>query len=264
MSFIHYDVRDRVAEILLDHAPANALTEPMIDELLAALARAASDSTARAVIIGSALPRCFCAGLDLKVLAAANDAQVHALVEKLYVRLTDAQFHLGKPSIAAVTGAARGGGMTIAISCDMIVAGRSASFGYPEIDVGLIPAIHYAHLPRVVGRHRAFDLLFTAHSFSTEEAASLGLVSRIADDSAVLDEARRVAQVLAAKPPETMKLARAAFMNANYRDYRRSIAIAVENFCMAASTGEAREGIKAFIEKRAPDWSDDRFDRKQK
>lgn len=254
MSFVRYEVRDRVAEIVLDRAPANALTESMIDELLAALARAAEDAGVRAVILASGVPRCFCAGLDLKALAKLNAEQVHALVEKLYVRLTDTQFHLGKPSIAAVAGSARGGGMTLAISCDMIVAGRSATFGYPEIDVGLIPAIHYAHLPRIAGRHRAFDLLFTARSFGADEAAQLGLVSRIAEDDTVLDETRKVAQVLASKPPATMALARAAFMNANDLDYRQHVAVAVENFTSAALTEEARDGIKAFIEKRRPDW----------
>jgi enoyl-CoA hydratase/carnithine racemase len=255
MKFVRYEVRDEVAEIMLDHPPVNALTEPIIDELLASLARAAGDRLVRAVILGSDVPRRFCAGLDLEVVDQCTGAQLHALVEKLYVRLCDVQFDLGKPSIAAVSGTARGGGMTLAISCDLIVAARSATFGYPEIDIGLIPAIHYAHLPRVVGRYRAFDLLFTGRSFGADEAAALGLVSRVVNDDDVVGEARRLAQVLASKPPEALKVGRAAFMNANDTGYRRGVAMAVENFCVVGSTDEAREGVKAFVEKRRPKWS---------
>jgi enoyl-CoA hydratase len=255
MALVNYEVRNQVAEIALDHAPVNALTEPMIDELLACFARAAADPLVRAVILRSNVPQRFCAGLNLEVIDRGTSADLHVLVEKLYVRVCEAQFDLGKPSIAAVNGAARGGGMTLAISCDMIVAGRSATFGYPEIDVGLIPAIHYAHLPRIAGRYRAFDLLFTGRSFGADEAAALGLVSRVVDDDQVLDQASNLAQVLAAKPPEVLKLGRAAFRRENDTDYRRSVATAVDNFCAVASTEQAREGVKAFIEKRKPAWS---------
>ena len=252
MSSVRYEVLDHVAEIALEHAPVNALTEPMLDEMLAALARAAADPQARAVLLRSNLARYFCAGLNLQVVERATSAEVRVLVEKLYLRLCDAQFDLGKPSIAAVNGSARGGGVTLAISCDLIVAGRSATFGYPEIDVGLIPAIHYAHLPRIVGRYRAFDLLFTARSFGADEAAALGLVSRVVDDSELLDQARALAQALAAKSPEALTMGRAAFRRENDTDYRRSVETAVENFCAAASTEQARESIKAFVEKRKP------------
>jgi enoyl-CoA hydratase/carnithine racemase len=224
----------------------------MLDEVIASLARAAADPRVRAVLLHSKLAQFFCAGLDLKVVQRAASAEVRTLVEKLYLRLCDAQFDLAKPSIAAVNGSARGGGMTLAISCDLIVAARSATFGYPEIDVGLIPAIHYAHLPRVVGRYRAFDLLFTARSFGADEAASLGLVSRVVDDDALLDQARALAQALAAKPMEAVHAGRAAFRTENDTDYRRSVATAVDRFCAVAGTDQARERIKAFVEKSKP------------
>lgn len=254
MNFVRYERRGNCAEILLDHAPLNTLTEPMVDELLDALQRAADNTGVRAVILASAVPGMFCAGLDLAALDACSDAQVQTLLDKLYVRLYDVQFNLGKPSLAAVAGAARGGGMTLAISCNMIVAGRAATFGYPEIDVGVIPAIHYAHLPRVIGRYRAFDLLFTGRSFGADEAAALGLVSRVVDDAAVLDDARRTAAVLASKPPAAVTFGRAIFMDENDRGLRESVAAAARNFCTIVRTEEAREGIRAFLEKRPPRW----------
>jgi enoyl-CoA hydratase/carnithine racemase len=142
--------------------------------------------------------------------------------------------------------------MTLAISCDVIVASASATFGYPEIDVGVIPAIHFAHLPRIVGRHRAFELLFSGRSFDADEAYHLGLVSRIVPDAEVDAAASALAGTFAAKSPEIMRLGRAAFMRQNDLDYRRSIANAVEDFCNVTLTDAAQEGLRAFVEKRSP------------
>ncbi|ARK96027.1 enoyl-CoA hydratase/isomerase family protein [Burkholderia pseudomallei] len=256
MSKVTYEVRDRVAEILLDSPPVNALDEGMIDALLTALNRAAQDDGVRAVILGSAVSRRFCAGMQLDALHSAPPARSYAAVDKLYNGLCDAQFHLGKPSIAAVSGTARGGGMTLAIHCDMIVAAETATFGYPEIDVGLTPAIHYTHLPRIVGRHRAFDLLFTGRTFGAEEAMSLGLVSRVVPETNVMEEARTLAQTLCSKSPVVMRMGRMAFLRANDSDYRRGVASAVESFGNVAATDDSKEGIAAFVEKRKPYWQE--------
>ncbi|BDB27474.1 enoyl-CoA hydratase [Cupriavidus sp. TA19] len=254
MSLVTYTVRDHVAEILLDNAPVNALTIPMVDALIQALQRAAADDAARAVIIASKVPGRFCAGLDISALQGASAADVHALLDKLYVRLSDAQYQLGKPSIAAVAGAARGGGMTVAISCDLIVAAGNASFGYPEIDVGMLPAIHFTHLPRIVGRHVAFDLLFTGRTFDAAEAHALHLVNRLVAEEEVLAEARRLARTLASKSRSAMTIGRAAFHRAADSDYRRGVSYAVDTFCQVAATDDAKEGIAAFVEKRRPQW----------
>jgi len=252
---VSYEVRDNVAEIMLDNAPVNSLTKSMIGEVLDALTRAANDTSARALILASRVPKQFCAGLNLKELSAGTNADARALLEMLYVKMTDIQFSLGKPSIAAVTGPARAGGMTLAISCDMVVAGRSATFGYPEIDVGIIPAIHFTHLPRIVGKHRAFDLLFTGRMFDSTEAATLGLVARVVDDDLVLEEARKIAGIFAAKPASIMRMGRNNFMNAIDNGYRQGVAAAVENLCNVMATDDAREGISAFVEKRRPSWA---------
>jgi enoyl-CoA hydratase/carnithine racemase len=249
---VRYEVSDGIARIILDRPSVNALDLDMIERVVAALETAANDDAARAVVLTSAVPKRFCAGLDLKILLGKSDAEVRGVLQELYVRLHDAQCNLGKPSVAAVAGAARGGGMTLAISCDVIVAGAGATFGYPEIDVGLIPAIHFAHLPRIVGRHRAFELLFSGRSFGAEEAGRLGLVSRIVPDAEVEAAALALAATFAAKSPTIMRLGRAAFMRQNDLDYRRSIADAVEDFCNVSMTDAAQEGLRAFVEKRSP------------
>jgi enoyl-CoA hydratase/carnithine racemase len=249
---LRYEVSDHVAEIALARPPVNALNLSLLEQLLAALRRAAADDNVRAVVLTSDLPRQFCAGLDLNMLPGTSDAEVRPILDKLYVDMAAAQHSLGKPSIAAVNGAARGGGMTLAILCDVLIAGRSATFGYPEINVGLVPAIHFVHLPRIVGRHRAFELLFTGRSFGADEAGSLGLVSRVVPDETVRDEAREIASAFAAKSQTTMRLGRAAFMRAN--DDRGGIDDAVNDFCNVVATPDAQEGLRAFTEKRAPKW----------
>ena len=251
---VSYTVTDRIARITLNRPPVNALSLDTVRAIVSAFRRAAADREARAVVLTSAVLRRFCAGLDLAVLLGKSSEQVREFLQALYVELHDAQYNLGKPSIAAVGGAARGGGMTIAISCDVILAGDDATFGYPEIKIGVLPAIHFAHLPRIVGRHRAFELLFSGRTFDAEEAFSLGLVSRIVPNAELDEAATALAADFAAKSPTVMGLARAAFMRQNDLDYRRSIANAVEDFCNVAATEAAQEGIRAFLEKRAPNW----------
>jgi enoyl-CoA hydratase len=251
---LRYEVSDRIAEISLARPPVNALSLALLEELIQAFRRAAADDAVRAVVLASALPRRFSAGLDLDILHGKSATEVRGFLDKLYVELAHVQHTLGKPSIAAVGGAARGGGMTLAISCDVLIAGESATFGYPEIDIGLVPAIHFVHLPRIVGRHRAFELLFTGRSFGAGEAHSLGLVSAVVPDEKLRDAAREMAAVFATKSRTAMRLGRAAFMRANDLDSRRSIGDAVELFCNVATTADAQEGLRAFLEKRTPRW----------
>jgi enoyl-CoA hydratase len=253
-SGVSYSVSAGIARIALDRPPVNALGLETIRAIVAALRRAAADESARAVVLGSGVPRRFCAGLDLTLLLGKSGGQVRELLQALYVDLHDAQYNLGKPSIAAVGGAARGGGMTLAISCDVILAGESATFGYPEINIGVLPAIHFAHLPRIAGRHRAFELLFSGRSFDAAEARDLGLIGKIIADAELDAAAFALAAEFAAKSPTVMRLGRAAFMRQNDLDYRRSVAAAVEDFCNAVTTDAAQEGIRAFLEKRAPNW----------
>ena len=243
-----YEVSNGIARITLNRPAVNALNLEMIKDVVAALETAGKDEGIRAVVLTSAISKAFSAGLDLHLLLGKSEQKVRVMLQELYVRLHDTQYNLGKPSIAAIGGAARGGGMTLAISCDVILAGQSATFGYPEIDVGVIPAIHFTHLPRIVGRHRAFELLFSGRSFGAEEAYRLGLVSRIVPDEELASHALALAETFAAKSAVVMHLGRAAFMRQNDLDYRRSIANAVEDFCNVAMTDAAQDKLQSFAE----------------
>ena len=246
---IRYEVSGGIARIMLARPPMNALDLAMVRGLVAALKRAAADDAVRAVVIASAVAKRFCAGLDIVELAGRSPDQIRTLVHELYVGLFDAQCQLGKPTIAAVNGAARGGGMTLAVSCDIVLAAENATFGYPEIDLGVLPTIHFVHLPRIIGRHRAFELLFTGRTFDAKQAAALGLVNRVVPDAEQETEALRLAGELAAKPEAAMRAGRAAFMRQIDRDYRRRIAEAVEDFCAIVTTEVAQAKLRAFAEK---------------
>jgi enoyl-CoA hydratase len=240
---VTYSIEGGVARIAFASPPVNALTVPMMQAFLAALRRAGGDDAVRAIVVESRVPRYFCAGLDLAILRNQADDGVRRILDCLYTELLDVQFGLGKPTIAAVAGAARGGGMTIAVSCNVVVAGEQASFGYPELDVAMLPAIHLAHLPQIVGRHHAYELLFTGRTFQAPEARELGLVSRIAAGP-VIEEALALARTFAANPPEAFRTAHAAFMREN--DHRDSVQRAVDIFCENAATDHGRKGIASF------------------
>jgi enoyl-CoA hydratase/carnithine racemase len=248
---VRYAVSEAIAEITLDRAPVNALSMRLIENLLEALARARDDDSVRAVIITSA-HKVFCAGLDLDIIRGKRGTEAKAFVERLYFALNDIQYRMGKPTIAAIDGAARAGGMTIAISCDMIIAGEGATFGYPEIDVGLIPALHFVQLPRLVGKHQAFGPLFLGDPFDAATAFRMGLVSEVVPKGAALDRARAVARRLSEKSPIVMKIGRDAFMRAVDADYRRAIEHAAESFALVATTQDCQEGLDAFVAKRPP------------
>lgn len=253
-ALVHYAVSDAVAEITLDRAPVNALSMPLIDGLLDALGKAKDDSSVRAVVIASA-HKVFCAGLDLDIVRGKRGIEAKAFLERLYFALNDVQYRMGKPTIAAVDGAARAGGMTIAISCDMIIAGDAATFGYPEIDVGLIPALHFVQLPRLVGKHQAFGPLFLGDPFDAPTAFRMGLVSEIVPKGSALERARTIARRFAEKSPAIMKIGRDAFMRAVDADYRRAIEHAADSFALVATTQDCQEGLDAFVEKRPPRYT---------
>lgn len=251
---LDYAVRDRVAEITLRRAPVNALNHALVEDINNAYRKAKDDAGVRAVILTSAFDNAFSAGMDLAMIRGGTGLDLRRFLEKLYFEMHDLQYRLGKPTIAAMNGPARAAGVTLAVSCDVIIAADSASLAYPEIDVGVIPAMHFVHLPRQIGRHKAFELLFSGRAIGAVEAAQRGLVNAAVPKAEVLPEARRLAQEFAAKSPVVMKLARDSFMRQNDFEYRRAIENVVETICNIIATPDAQEGLDAFNEKRKPRW----------
>jgi enoyl-CoA hydratase/carnithine racemase len=251
-SLVSYEVRDRVAEITMNRAPVNAISIELARGVIDAYRRAREDDSVGAVILTSALPTVFSAGLDLKIALEYDGQALRGFIEVFYYEMHEALYRLGKPVIAAVNGHARAAGVTWAVSCDMIVAAEEARMGYPEIDVGLLPAMHLVHLPRQAGRHRAAELLFTGDIVSARTMQELGVVNHVVPRAEVMETARRLARRLAAKSPVAMKLLRDAYMRANDLDYRRAMEGVVETMCSLKDTADSREALLAFVEKRDP------------
>lgn len=251
---VDYEVRDRIACIALNRAPVNAIDHAMIDAIHAGLRRADADAGVGAVIITSALPGMFCGGMDLRMVLAGSTRDLRGFVYKFYMETLNIQYAMRKPTIAAINGPARGAGMTLAISCDLILAADDVDVGYPEIDIGLIPAIHYVHLPRQIGRHKAFQLLFEGKPISAPDAAALGILNETVPRNELLPRATAIARSFAAKSPAIMALGRQSFMRANDLDYRRNVENQIETLCNVFETADAREGLAAFLEKRQPRW----------
>ena len=250
--YVDYRVIEGVAEITMNRAPVNAIDHQLTREVIDAYHRARKDDTARAVILTSALPTVFSAGVDLKLALEFDGQALRSFIEVFYYEMHEALYRLGKPAIAAVNGHARAAGVTWAVSCDIIIAAEEAQMGYPEIDVGLLPAMHLVHLPKQAGRQRAAELLFTGDIVSAAEMHALGVVNHVVPREQVMPTARALARRLAKKSPIAMKLLRDAFVRANDLDYRRSMESVVETMCGLKDSADSREALLAFVEKREP------------
>lgn len=247
-------IRDRVAVIAMHRPPVNAVDFAMIDAIHDAIRAADADRGVGAIVLASDLPGIFSGGMDLSMVLEGDAARLRRFLERFYLDTLDIQHNLSKPTIAAISGAARGAGMTLSITCDMIVAADNADLGYPEINVGLLPAIHYAHLARQIGRVRAFELLFTGAPFSPATALELGLINHVVPEGQALDKALEIGRVFAAKSPLAMRVGRRAFMRTNDDGYRNAVADLCEMMCALTETHDGREGLAAFLEKRPPVW----------
>lgn len=219
----------------------------------------------RAVVISGAGEH-FCAGMDLSaenpLLARAapavfkgDDDVARTLIRELKDCLA-AVAELPCPSFAAIEGACLGGGYEVALACDVRIAARTASLGLPEIRVGMIPDCGgTARLTRLVGPGRAADLITTARRVNGEEAFQLGMVERVVDGGHALAAAMDAARDVARNAPEATRLALSVVRNAADLGLDEALALETQAGVFALTSGEAREGLAAFAEKRAPRWS---------
>lgn len=252
--WVSYSRSGAVGVVTMDRPPLNVLDLAFLGELLAAFTAAKDDPECRAVVLESACPKVYCAGLDLKAAQAWTRDELRTILNLLYLELMDLQRVMGKPTIAAPHGIVRGGGITLSIQCDVIVADESVDIAYSEIDAGVIPAIHFSHLPSVAGRHLAFAPLFTGNPFDAETTQRLGIVDRIAPSGNAGAMARALAEEFASKPPTTMKLGRDAFHRVNDQGHRDRVVDVIETFIECFFGPDGQEGIAAFAEKRTPAW----------
>lgn len=247
---LHFEVREGVAVITIDRPEAlNALNAQVLYELGAAFELAQSDLGVRALVVtGSG--RAFAAGADIAGLSGFSDGfsgRESALAGQDVMNTLAA---LPMPTIAAVNGFALGGGLELALAADLRVASRTARLGLPEVGLGLIPGYGGTQrLPRLIGQGRAFDLIFTGRHVAADEALQLGLVNRVVDDA--LEGALELAQLTLKNAPVALGLAKEAVVRGSELGLGQGLEVEADLFGMALLTEDAKEGTRAFLEKRA-------------
>lgn len=243
-----------VALVTLDRPEAlNALSFDLLDELAAALEALDADRSCRAVVITGSGSRAFAAGADIRELAPQTYASLH---DGGRFEVWDRLAAVGLPMIAAVRGVALGGGCELAMTCDMIVAAEDATFGQPEIRLGVMPgAGGTQRLTRAIGKARAMEMILTGESIGARAAETLGLVTRVVPAEATVDAALELAARVAALPPLAVRAAKAAILAADEQGLKAGLAGEREAFFRLFDTQDQADGMAAFTEKRTPTWS---------
>jgi enoyl-CoA hydratase/carnithine racemase len=227
----------------------NALSPEMMEQIAAELERLDPDPEVRCVVIAGS-EKVFAAGADIKAMSERSFAEALRHPAASFWRRLAA---IKTPMIAAVSGYALGGGCELALACDMIVASDGATFGQPEINLGIIPGGGGTQrLARVVGKQRAMELVLTGRRFDAGEALTMGLVNKVVPDGRWLEEAMGLARDVAKQPPIAARLAKQAVLVAE----ETALSPGIENerrlYELAMATEDRVEGMVAFLEKREP------------
>jgi enoyl-CoA hydratase len=247
---------DGVATIALDQPDTrNALSDALLGELLDALAVVRADERARCVVLTSTHDRVFSSGGNLTGFSADVPLVGKHIANERFPAVFRALGELGKPSICAASGHVLAGALGLALACDLVIASDRARFGTPEINVGLFPFMIMALIYRNVGAKKTAELMLLGEQISATEAERIGIVNRVvaADelDGAVAEWATR----LAGRSPILMRLGK----DAMYRQQDMALADAIEflraQLTLAFSTEDIQEGVRAFFEKREPEWT---------
>jgi enoyl-CoA hydratase len=247
------ETKGRVGIIRLNRPQAlNALNRALIAELSAAIdAFEADDAVGCIVITGN--DKAFAAGADIKEMA--DKTFIEAFMGN-FVGNWDRASHARKPIVAAVAGFALGGGCELAMHCDILIAADTAKFGQPEIKLGVIPGIGGTQrLTRAVGKAKAMDLILTGRMMDAAEAEKAGLVARVVPAAKLMEEAMQVAETIAGMSLPSVLAAKEAVNAAFEMSLAEGVRFERRLFHALFATADQKEGMKAFVEKRKPDWT---------
>jgi methylglutaconyl-CoA hydratase len=247
------EIRDGIARVTLNRPDKrNALDSELVAELKEALRQAAGDPQCRVVLLRGAGTD-FCSGADLAGLE--KTAQAGVLDNMAEARATAELFLLmrnhPRPIVAAVHGRALAGGCGIATACDIILAAESAQFGYPEVNIGFVPAMVMAILRRSVSEKAAFELVATGEVVSAARAHELGLVHRVYADGQFVAEVEMYVSKLAAKPASAVMLCKRLLYNMDSMSFEAALESGVEINAIARMTDDCRKGVEMFLKKKA-------------
>jgi enoyl-CoA hydratase/carnithine racemase len=246
---------DGVATIVLDDPETrNALSEQLLGELLSALRDAKADAAARVVVISSSHEKVFSAGANLVDFGANVSAADRYMASGRFVEVFRELGELGKPSILAANGHVLAGSLGLALACDLIIASELATFGTPEINVGLFPFMIMALIYRNVPRKKTNEMLLLGDRLSAEQALEAGIVNKIVSADQLEATVGEWAQKLAAKSPLVMRLGKDAIWRQMDMSLLEGLDYLRAQLAIELSTEDAAEGVSAFLEKRNPEW----------
>jgi methylglutaconyl-CoA hydratase len=234
----------------------NAISTEMIEDVLTALGEA-QGSTARVVIL-TGEGKAFCSGMDLdelRAIAKRSPAE-HLDDSRRMARLFRTLYSYPKPTIAAVNGAAIAGGCGLATLADFTIAVPAAQFGYTEVRIGFVPALVSVFLRRQIGDKRTRDLALSGRLIAASEAQAMGLINEVVSPEELIPAARRLAATLIASSPTSLKSTKRLLLQMSEAELDRDISYAIQENAEIRSTPDFTEGLSAFLEKRAPKWSD--------
>jgi enoyl-CoA hydratase/carnithine racemase len=232
----------------------NSLNREIVLSLREELERLADDKSVRAVIITGEGEKAFCAGADLKERQTMTPEQVLQFLKTLQDTLLTLE-RLPKPVIAAINGVAFGGGTELALSCDLRIMSRHAKMGLTETSLGIIPGGGGTQrLPRLIGKGKAKELIYTARHVDAEEALAIGLVNQVVEPAELLDAARRLAADIAKNAPLAVAQAKYAIDHGLEVDLVTGLAIETNAYQVLIPTKDRLEGLKAFQERRKPNY----------
>jgi methylglutaconyl-CoA hydratase len=229
----------------------NALDERTVAELKEAFFRAASDASVRAVLLTSSGAD-FCSGADLSALQkiAASSILENRDDARSMMELFVAMRRMPKPIVAAVRGRALAGGCGLATACDVVLAARSAQFGYPEVKIGFVPAMVMAMLRRIVSEKHAFELVVRGEPISAERAGEIGLVTRVLDDDGFEDAVREYLRALVSASASAVALTKHLLYQIDGMSFDAAISFGADVNAIARMTEDCRAGIQKFLDKK--------------
>ena len=248
---IVYESVDEVAKIVINRPPLNVLNVETLSELGMALEKANNDADVKVVVITGAGERSFCAGVDVKDHFPERIDKTLEVFHRVFHQL----IALDKPVVAVVNGYALGGGCELAAACDMVIASEKAQFGQPEITVGAIPTVATVLLPKLVGRKKALELILTGDVIGATEAKQVGLVNMVVPPEKLEEATGELVNKLKEKSPIVLRLVRMATYQGLDLDFKKALDNVTGIYInLLMRTEDAVEGLKAFLEKRRPQW----------
>ena len=249
MSLIKIAREAPIATVQLDRPEVlNALSEELMDELVAALETLDGEDEIRCIVL-TGNEKAFAAGADIK--ESFVEATPASMLEQDLTTRWERVRRIRKPIIAAVSGYCLGGGCELAMTCDIIVASETAQFGQPEVNLGIIPgAGGTQRLTRAVGKYRAMDIILTGRRVKADEAKAIGLAAQVYPASSWLDDAKTLARTIADKPPIAIRLATEAVDLAWNSTLDAGLEFERKAFYLLFSTEDKKEGVDAFVNKR--------------